>query len=482
MKKFRFLVLKNIVLMAFFLSIAVYGKLANAGVYTWSVVGLPDTFSSATAACTAIAGVYGDTFDHLEISGDPSVFNCWQRNSNRNPPLMFFRQAARAGTECTPPATYNAASGSCDSSCPAGNKIYPSAPGVCKPIPADSCTVDSLNGDPRPQHNSVVDGVNMCVDNCGAGETVLPNGICAPTLVCAPYEHLSNGVCVSSPPVNCADGVIVPAGQTCPSVAPDPSQCPAGTVNIGTTAAGKPLCAAKTNNDPAPSKTSTETKAPTTTATNPDGSTVKTDSTVRTNADGSNTTITTTTATQPNGAVTTTVTEQTGLKPSGTQGQKDGIAGGTGDSDFCAKHPELNACKNSSVSGGCNGAVDNTSCNGDAIQCAILRQQRKQYCEDHLESDNTKLGKQMMTGNDPLADTLPSPKNAKNVNINSDLNTAGFLSGGSCLRDISGNIGAYSYTFAISQVCPWLLPLRAIMMLIASLVSYRIVASAVVRS
>lgn len=237
-------------------------------------------------------------------------------------------------------------------------------------------------------------------------------------------------------------GTAAPAGATPPVSdiqAPDakpekvppfnPAQgkgCPAGTVSLGIDSTGGSICGGSGTAPIDPPKT--EVKQPTTTTTNPDGSTTKVETSTRSNSDGSTTTTTTTTVTGANGGTTVTQTTSTSDKPAGSGG-----GAGTNDSsdhkkdDFCIKNPDLNVCKNSQVTGDC----EQTACEGDAIQCAILRQQKKEYCENTKTNPISTLGEQVLGGNDPMADPFKTPTT---IGVGS-FNFGDLLGGHSCPPD-----------------------------------------------
>lgn len=246
--------------------------------------------------------------------------------------------------------------------------------------------------------------------------------------------------------------------------------CPAGTVSLGIDSTGGSICGGSGTSPIEPTKT--EIKTPPVTTTNPDGSTTKVESTTRTNSDGSTTTTTTTTVTGANGGTTVTQSTSTSQKPSGGSGTNDS----TDDKkdDFCVKNPNLNVCKNSQVSGSC----DDVACTGDAIQCAIYRSQQKSYCELNKENPSSTLGNQVVGGNDPLKSTLPTKENATQINM-AALDQAGFLGGGSCFQDKTFNVQGLTVTLPFSKVCPYLEWLRYVVMVIAALVSLKIVSKPV---
>lgn len=256
--------------------------------------------------------------------------------------------------------------------------------------------------------------------------------------------------------------------------------CPDGTVSLGIDSTGGSICGGKGTSPAEPTKT--EVKEPPVTTNNADGSVTKTEVTTKTNSDGSTTTTTKTTNTGTDGKVTTTEKSVTGDKPStGTSTPEKGVDDSKEEdkSDLCKQHPELNICKNSEViQGSCSNGTDSTSCTGDAIQCAILREQKRQFCELNKENPSATLGNQAIAGNDPIKSTLPTKENASAINMQA-LSQASFLGGGSCFADKSFSLQGLTVSLPFSKVCPYLEWLRYVVMLIAALVSLKIVSKPV---
>lgn len=288
-----------------------------------------------------------------------------------------------------------------------------------------------------------------------------------------------------------------PPQQSPPPSAQNDQKCPSGTTNIGTDSSGGPICTGNNPNVPKdPAKNENK-------VTNPDGSTTTTSSTTTKNKDGSTTTRTTTTTTSADGKSTSssTTSSTSNVPGSGTGsgtgtdprlGTGSGTGAGTPGKDdsseessdeFCKQNPDLNICKNSNVSGGsCSGGADDTSCEGDAIQCSILREQRKRHCEDEKmredtqAKDYTQLGNQILAGEDPRKNDYPTVDKAQVVNA-PQLDTSG--SGGSCFSDKSFVVSGRSVTIPFSSVCPHLEALRYVVMVIAALASLKIVGGAI---
>jgi hypothetical protein len=149
--------------------------------------------------------------------------------------------------------------------------------------------------------------------------------------------------------------------------------------------------------------------------------------------------------------------------------------------------PNLNICQNSSVAGGgCSQDVSTFTCSGDAIQCATLQQVAQENCTHAQEVSDLQampaytLGAAVLGGNDPAASTLPSPTNATTVDVGS-LSASGFLGGGGCFPDVTVSLIGQSMSFPFSSLCQYLISLRAVVMVIASLASFRILSGTFLR-
>lgn len=282
----------------------------------------------------------------------------------------------------------------------------------------------------------------------------------------------------SSPPDVGPDDKANPKTEMPPTAEPR-GKCPAGSVQGGVDSRGTPICIGTGTNPPeAPKpKPSIETSK---TEAMPDGSTKTTTTKTTTNADGSTTTNTTVTIQQPDGSTTTNNGTSTSTKPDGSAGVND-KAPEDEKYDLCKQNPMLAMCRNSSVSGTCG----EITCQGDAIQCATLRAAAALQCEQQADKDALKasplttLGNSALAGNDPLKDSLPTPAGASVVNMPGSVDAEGWLGGGSCFADKSITVQGHVITIPLSQSCDILLVLRYALMVVASLVSFRIVSGAV---
>ena len=223
--------------------------------------------------------------------------------------------------------------------------------------------------------------------------------------------------------------------------------------------------------DPKP-KTETTTKE----TNSPDGTKTKTETKTTTthNGNGTSTTTTTTTTTKFDGSgnvIGTETSTETKQKDDGNLDDEE-----EKEDDFCKKNPTLNICKNSSVSGDC----ENTTCEGDAITCAIIQLQKKNDCELKKDTPEKILGRQIAEGNDPKATSLPTIDNAQNIDLAAqNLNSEGWGIGGSCIADKQIFVMGQEVNIPFSKLCDFLLALRAGIMLLAGIFSFKILSGAV---
>lgn len=228
------------------------------------------------------------------------------------------------------------------------------------------------------------------------------------------------------------------------------------------------------NKPPSPPKTETEK-----TETAEDGTKTTTKTEVTTNSDGSKTTTTTVTITKPDGTKQVDQQKDTSKTPTNAPGKDDS----TKDDekyDLCKQNPHLTICQNSTVAGKCG----EISCTGDAIQCATLRAAAAMQCKQQTDEEALKaspltaLGQAAIDGTD--LNGLPSPTNGEVVSIPT-LDSQGWLGNGAAFTDVSISLQGHQVLLPLSKVTEYLLPLRYVLMLVASLVSYRILAGAVLK-
>jgi len=226
------------------------------------------------------------------------------------------------------------------------------------------------------------------------------------------------------------------------------------------------------NSPAAPPKIEVEKNEPTS-----DGGTKNTKTETVTNADGSTTKTTTVTITGPSGEKSTTQDKTTGNSASGAPGKETKPED---KSDLCKQNPLLNVCKNSTVGGKCGETV----CTGDAIQCATLRAAADLQCKAQKDEEAFKAspltakGQAAIDGKD--LEGLPGPKNGQVVNVGS-MKAEGWLGNGAAFEDVSVSLRGQEILIPLSKWSSYLLPFRYMLMIIASLISYRVLVGAILK-
>lgn len=267
--------------------------------------------------------------------------------------------------------------------------------------------------------------------------------------------------------------------QTSPPYNGSSGSCPGGTVQAGVSSDGTPICMGSGKNPKPPTAPPPKIETSKSEAT-PDGGTKTTNTTVTSNSDGSKTTTTTTTTTAADGTKTTNVSKDTTASASGGSG-KDESAKDDEKFDLCKQNPMLTICRNSSVSGTC-GAI---TCQGDAIQCATLRAAAAMECKQRQDETDLKTsplsakGAAAVNGTDLAG--LPNSKNGAIVNISTLAGTEGWLGGGSAFDDISVTVQGHQIIVPLAKWSGYLVSLRYALMIIASLISFRILGSAILK-
>lgn len=263
-----------------------------------------------------------------------------------------------------------------------------------------------------------------------------------------------------------------------PDICPTCIPCPAGSMQAGIDADGVPLCVGSGSNPDDPIRTPPVTTKPPVTSTGSDGTVTTVQDTVQTNADGSTTTTTTTTVTKPDGTKTVTVGSAVSNTPSGGPGKTD--TPNADQANLCKQNPQLTICRNSTVSGTCG----ETTCTGDAIQCATLRAAAALQCQQKKDADDLKasplhtLGSAAASGADPAASTLPSASKAEVVTMPSIEGSQGWLGSGSYFRDKTVQLpGGKQLVIPLSQGQDVMIALRYVTIIVCSLVCFGIIRS-----
>jgi hypothetical protein len=497
--------------------------------YTWTI----QTFTSDSPAtsCKQYVAAHSD-YEYVGVTPDDSrTFKC-EFMYGPVPKIKGGAWVDRYGTACTPPAVYNPATGECkkpDDAC-TNNDVtnwflrkfimgtsgkMPVDDGTCKitDVSVDKC-YDPPNGakycfiryhqtktpkDDTPNTGSGsgsdgtgsgsgsgtgtgtgTGGTGTGTGTGGTGTGTGSGGTGTGTGSGGTGSDSGSGSGPSPAPSPSSDSSPSSpddkAGSS-PPVGPGPGGvCPGGTVQVGVDSGGVVICqgvgTAPRNPPAAPSKT----VSPVVTTTGPDGSSISVQKVEQKNSDGSTTTTTTTVTTKPDGTKTVDVTKDTGSSKAGGAGAED-----TEGDDFCKQNPMLAVCKNSSVSGSCG----QTTCTGDAIQCATLRAAAALQCAQKADSDELKaspsaqLGGQIIGGGDPKNGEIADRMKGDTVDVGGKSLDATAFMPGACLADRSISILGKQVPISFASVCSNVLPLRYVFMSMAFIVSYLLVARSV---
>lgn len=175
--------------------------------------------------------------------------------------------------------------------------------------------------------------------------------------------------------------------------------------------------------------------------------------TKQTICNGNSCTTTTTTTTVTNGgAPKTTTTEKTEAKD-----------------DFCTANPKSPQCSSSSFSGSCG----SFTCAGDAVQCAIAREQHTRNCQlfsatnqetQQYETSKSETGNR--TNAVPITPVAISPGSFDQTPV---------FGAGACIADLQVTVWGSQLALPLSTICPQLEWLRALLLTISFLLAVRIV-------
>jgi hypothetical protein len=380
--------------------------------------------------------------------------------------------------------------------CPATNTA-PSG-GLCPDPPPPSCPKGQATTDWYPSTGKS-SGFPTCAESgCSVDISSVGNciGLASTGVTWCEMKGTTNGSTCNSSAYNSETSGYGSATTTKPTggtrvdmpttkVASNAVPCPSGTVQGGVDKDGVPLCvgsgtAPKNADAPPPTTTS-----PPVTVQNADGSSTTTQTTTQTNKDGSTTTTVLKTTTAADGTKTVTQTQNTGAATGGGSGKKDDPA--ADQNNLCKQNPDLAICKNSTVTGDCNAGVAAVACTGDAVQCATLRQVAVVACkqrQDDLDMKGSGMfakGSGVVNGNDPDAASLPTVGNGSSVAVPSSLNTSGFGGAGAAFADVSFTVQGKTFVLPLAKWSGYLLTLRYVMMVIAALVSFRLLSGAILR-
>lgn len=142
--------------------------------------------------------------------------------------------------------------------------------------------------------------------------------------------------------------------------------------------------------------------------------------------------------------------------------------------DFCAENPKHASCKESTWLGGsCGGAFN---CDGDAIQCAMAKEQHKRACE--LIENKSPESELYQTEKDKQGNRTENLEGNETFDINSRISSADLLGGGQGVQDLPITVAGSSITLPLSRINPYLAALGNVLLAVSFLIAVRIIGRA----
>jgi hypothetical protein len=122
---------------------------------------------------------------------------------------------------------------------------------------------------------------------------------------------------------------------------------------------------------------------------------------------------------------------------------------------FCKENPETTICKSTSFSSTCAGAGATQACDGDAIQCAIAKDQLLRHCQLFDQTGTTKtIGDDAMARGDTRASDHPgATANIETASMGPTSFDQTDLIGNTCPADQTIAVGSSSVVMPWSQLC-----------------------------
>jgi hypothetical protein len=203
----------------------------------------------------------------------------------------------------------------------------------------------------------------------------------------------------------------------------------------------------------------------------------------------SSTTTQGTTTTNPDGSKTVTTTECDALgncKTTTTTIPPDGDGDGEPDGDgttsttdeplskFCQDNPSSPLCVQSAFAGACS----SVTCTGDAVQCAMAREQHRRMCEFFEPGGATVQAGQEAANGQAQPDGHPGANpQLGSIDFGSQIDTGNGGIAGSCPADAAFSVHGTTVTIPWSRACPYLEAFGnfavAVAMLAAAFIAFR---------
>lgn len=159
----------------------------------------------------------------------------------------------------------------------------------------------------------------------------------------------------------------------------------------------------------------------------------------------------------------------------GSGGGSGGGNGGGGDGNgggFCKENPDSPICKNGTFGGSCAASF---TCDGDAIQCAIAKEQHLRNCKLFDDQSDESLLYDTEKAKDPNRKVTSDLPGNETVDMTGRIDMSDALGGGGCISDLSISVLGQSISLPISVICPYLAMLGNVLVAVSLLLAVRIV-------
>lgn len=165
-------------------------------------------------------------------------------------------------------------------------------------------------------------------------------------------------------------------------------------------------------------------------------------------------------------SVTQTKTNPDGTKTSTTE-PKD---------SFCATNPNDKVCKGTDQSQA-SGGDDCTSppvCNGDAVQCMMVKQEYGTRCDNQKANPQSALAGNILAGNDTVSNPADATQRTT-LALSSSIDQSAFLAGSGGLQDKTFTVSGQAITFPFSRLNQYLSYIGTLFVAISMLGAAKIV-------
>ena len=422
-------------------AIPAHAVYVQAGEKQWWAQGYPNNLFSSSGAAVEW---YINTYSPGWISGSVTATNeAYVYYRIRHPSNAAAYADVRIDRGCSAASGTTAVAGkpACyvvRESCPTGHTL---AGNTCEPPSCPSKGTVEGDSDNAVQSSGKSPGSSVCIGGCEwTGGGAVPSGCL-------------NGKCYTFGPFTSTGGSCTGEGASGESTPAPETEAKCASKGMGSiTINGTTTCVPNSNSES--TKETSETKTDS-------GGTTKTSKKSTTKCEGSKCTTTTEETTTGSGGASST-------KTTTTEEPKQ---------DYCQKNPTALECKEEPESKWGGSCVGGFSCDGDAVQCAMAREQYSRNCaliDDKsspvVQLATTATGAAMPTGHPGLT-PIEFNVNSSSINQANPYGTA-------CPDDIHFSVAGHQLNIPLSDICPYLRALGYTLVAVSLWVAFKTVSGA----